>query len=232
MRPATTPLPDDGTPHLSLTQSAYRRLRRDILDNELPPGRRMLEQEVADYLQMSRTPVREALIRLAEEGFVDVRPRHGMVVLPISVADMDEIYTVLTSLEATAAELAAERGIDAAAGQAIDRVLAEMDRALAERDLKAWGRADGEFHRLLVQCAGNTRIIGLVAGMWDQAHRARMATLSRRPLPIASNADHRDLVDAIRSGDGERARQIHTAHRKRAGELLIRLLTEMGLDEV
>lgn len=216
----------------SRTRRAYQTLRRLILDNELKPGRRMLEQEVADFLQMSRTPVREALIRLAEEGLVDVRPRHGMQVLPISPDDMREIYQVLTSLEATAAELAAARGLDRPALELLNAAVEDMETALKEQDRIAWARADEEFHRLLVRFSGNRRLIALVEGMWDQAHRARMATLATRPLPTASNEDHRALVRAIRDGDGERARRIHVAHRKRTQELIVALLAEMGLREI
>ena len=83
----------------SLVDAAYREIRQRILDNVWPPGHRALEQEVALALGMSRTPVREALMRLAAEGLVEVIPRHGMRVLPVSPADMQEIYQILTALE-------------------------------------------------------------------------------------------------------------------------------------
>jgi DNA-binding GntR family transcriptional regulator len=90
-------------------ERAYRALRSRILDNTWPPGYQALEQALALELGMSRTPVREALIRLHNEGLIEVVPRHGMRVLPVSPADMAEIYTILTSLESLAAELAAPR---------------------------------------------------------------------------------------------------------------------------
>src|SRR5262245_23811872 len=71
---------------------AYRELKKLILDGALPAGAQLLEAEAADRLEMSRTPIREAMIRLREEGMVDIRPRHGMRVLPISAEDMQEIY--------------------------------------------------------------------------------------------------------------------------------------------
>ena len=77
--------------------------------------------------------------------------------------------------------------------------------------------------------SGNKRLITLVEGMWDQAHRARMVTLAQRPLPTASNAEHRALVRAIRDGNAERARRIHTDHRRKARDLIVGLLGEMGL---
>ena len=88
---------------LPQTQRAYREIRRRILDNDMPPNAQYLEQELADALGMSRTPVREALIRLSDERLVEVRPRHGARVLPVSVDDMREIYELMTELEALAA---------------------------------------------------------------------------------------------------------------------------------
>ncbi|MEM1049261.1 MAG: GntR family transcriptional regulator [Pseudomonadota bacterium] len=223
-------VPTATGPKLSRTQDAYHSLRRLILDNELPPGRRMFEQEVADFLHMSRTPVREALIRLAEEGLVDVRPRHGMTVLPISPADMNEIYDVLTSLEGGAAELLAETGISGPDLSRLRACVDAMDSALAAEDRRAWALADDTFHRTLVELTGNRRLIQLVEGMWDQTHRARIATLSARPLPTTSNQDHRDLVDAIAAGNAEKARSIHVQHRRKARDLLVKLLTDLGIE--
>lgn len=223
-------VPAAARPKLSRTQDAYHSLRRLILDNELAPGRRMFEQEVADFLHMSRTPVREALIRLAEEGLVDVRPRHGMTVLPISPADMHDIYDVLTSLEGGAAEQLAEAGMDGPDLSRLRACVDAMDSALAAADRRAWALADETFHRTLVDLTRNRRLVQLVEGMWDQTHRARLATLSARPLPTTSNQDHRDLVDAIAAGDPVRARAIHVRHRRKARDLLVKLLTDLGIE--
>jgi len=90
-----------------LVTQAYAELKRRILDHEYPAGHQATEPDVAADLGMSRTPVREALIRLAQEGLVEVVPRRGMRVVPLSPADMQEIYEVLTALESEAAGLAA-----------------------------------------------------------------------------------------------------------------------------
>src|ERR1044071_5104736 len=94
---ATSAKPDQAPD--SLKSSVYEALRRRILDNVWPPGHQALEQAIALELGVSRTPVREALIRLEREGLVQVIPRHGMRVLPMSAADMREIYEVLSALE-------------------------------------------------------------------------------------------------------------------------------------
>ena len=201
-------------------------MRRRILDNELQPGTQMLESEAADLLGMSHTPVREALIVLAEEGLVEIRPRHGMRVKPVSPGDIREIYDVLTSLEATAARLAAGRDLDGEALAGLDKAVNDMEAALAAGNLTAWAEADERFHAELVAASGNKRLIDIVATMTDQVRRVRMATLSLRPLPTKSNEDHAAVVAAIRAGDAERAFVLHRDHRDSAGKML----QENGLD--
>src|SRR5262245_49339021 len=97
-RPARQPAPEPAQ-RGSAAERAYAEPKHRILRNAMPTGRLFVEQELADSLRMSRTPVRETLIRLAQEGLVEVRPRHGMFVRPVSADDMREIYEVLTVLE-------------------------------------------------------------------------------------------------------------------------------------
>jgi DNA-binding GntR family transcriptional regulator len=208
----------------------YDRLKQMILDNSLAPGPFILQEELADRLGVSRTPVREALIRLQNEGLVEMRPRHGVRVLAISVAAMREIYAVLTALEALAARTAAERGLSRREIALLMRAVDDMDVALARDDLDAWAEADGRFHRLLVECSANMRLIGMVATVVDQAHRARHTTLRLRPKPIASNADHRAVVDAIVAGDAAEAYRVHERHRRLSGAALIDILERLEID--
>lgn len=213
----------------SQADRAYAALRRMLLDNALPAGAQLLEQEAAVRLGMSRTPVREAMLRLARDGMVEIRPRHGMRVLPIQADDMAEIYDLLYGLESTAAEIVAERGLSGDRLAELDRAVADMDAALARDDLAGWAAADERFHLLLVELTGNRRLVEAVATYWDQAHRVRVATLRLRARPVRSNDDHRALVDAIRARDAKLAREIHSEHRKRSGVMLVGLLRELGL---
>jgi DNA-binding GntR family transcriptional regulator len=212
----------------SQTTRAYQEIRRRILENEMPADSQYLEQELADALGMSRTPVREALIRLSEERLVEVKPRHGARVLPVSIDDMREIYEVLTELEGVAARKVAERGLEHCEIGRLQQAVDDMDAALACDDLDAWAKSDARFHRLLVGLAGNSRLAQIVATISDQAHRVRMLTLRSRPKPVASNRDHAALVEAIRDGDGEKAYEIHWNHRAMAGAMLLDILARNG----
>jgi DNA-binding GntR family transcriptional regulator len=214
----------------SSTHAAYEEIRRRILDNEMPAGAQYLEQELAATLGMSRTPVREALIRLSDEGLVEVRPRHGARVLPISIDDMREIYELLTELEAMAARAAAARGVSDQDLARFDATLDDMEQALARSDLKTWADADRKFHGLLAELSGNKRLQGVIGLFVDQAHRARMLTLALRPRPSRSNADHSAVVAAIRARDPETAYAVHRKHRADAGAMLLDLLHCQGME--
>ena len=205
----------------SLVDEAYEQIHRRILDNAWPPGHRALEQEVALALGMSRTPVREALLRLQNEGLVEVIPRHGMRVLPVSPNDMREIYQILTALECMAAELLAQRQPSGKELEPLVAATKAMDKALKAGDLEAWAAADESFHRQLVELAGNRQLQATVMNYWDRAHRARMVTLRLRPKPVNSTREHRALVDRIAAGDADGAAQVFRAHRQRAGRELL-----------
>lgn len=213
----------------SATKRAYAELKRRILTNEVPAGTQFMETELASSLGVSRTPAREAAIRLAEEGLVEIRPRHGIRIRPISAEDMREIYEILTELEALAARRAAEQRLEEPALEPLEAATAEMARALERDDLQAWAEADQRFHDLLVEAGGNRRLVGAVRVYRDQAHRARMLTLRLRPRPSGSTEDHRTLVEAIRGGQAERAEAIHRRHRAEAGRTLVTLLESLGL---
>lgn len=220
------------TPKMPISEQAYLELKRRILENDLPAGHQLMEGEVAELLDISRTPAREAMMKLETEGLVELRPRHGMKVKPISISDMKEIYALLMGLESTAAWQAAKRDQTEEGIQALRASVKHMDEALEEEDLKKWADADEAFHRLLVSMSGNKRLIDLTSRFIDQSYRVRMLTLRLRPLPSQSNKDHAEVVSAIEVKDADKARRIHREHRENAGKLLVELLESHGLTQL
>jgi DNA-binding GntR family transcriptional regulator len=208
----------------SLVEQALHEMRRRILHNEWSANFTALEAEIAVELGMSRTPVREALVQLEAQGLVALRPRHGMQVLPISADDMAEIYQIITALEAQAAELAASRRLSDQDLRVLEEPARIMEEALESNDRRAWTSADEDFHRALVGLSGNTRLAAMIASVSDQAHRVRMATMHQRPRPVISTLEHRLLVDALRRGDAQGARELQRIHRRRGGEVMIGIL--------
>jgi DNA-binding GntR family transcriptional regulator len=216
----------------SQTEEAYKSLKRHILENTFAAGSQWLEAELAAKLGVSRTPVREAMIRLVNEGLVEVRSRHGMRVLPVSYRDMQEIYQIFAELEPTAARLLAEKGATEVQLAAMEQAVGEMETALETEDLQAWAAADERFHRLVLRWCGNRRLAAVMANLWDQGHRVQMLTLKSRPRPFDSMQEHRDLLQAIRERDAAKAYEIHKRHRIRVNAMLLDILDKLGFGEL
>lgn len=210
----------------TLVDRVYNEIQNRILYNVWGTGHQALEQELADELNVSRTPVREALVRLQRDGLVKVVPRHGMRVLPISLTDIQEIHQILTSLEALAVELAATRRLSAKELEWLERSMQKMNEAHEKSDIKAWAQADEDFHCNLVDLSGNRILIEVVENFWNRAQRARLTMLSMRKSTEESIQEHSRLVEAIRNGESALAREILEMHRKRGITNLTKLMEE------
>ena len=208
---------------LSLSEQAYVTIRAMILELRLLPGQSILVHELASQLGMSRTPVREAVARLSTEGLVTTVPRKGMVVTIPTVDAMREIYEIIAGVEGQAMKLAAERADDVMIKRLEQAVDAQED-ALARDDLAAWVYADRQFHDLIIQAAGNKRMVELMRLYDGHLHRVRLATIHLRPKPTRSTSDHRSAIEVIRQRDGDRARDLHIAHRERALAEMLRVV--------
>ena len=214
---AAADVADSGPQRQKSTDRVHAALRRKVIDSELAPGSQILEQELAMMLGVSRTPLREALVRLENEGLVEIIPRHGVRIIPMSVADMREIYQVLVGLEGAAASALASQPPTAAALNALEAIYDRMDSLLKAGDVTAWALEDERFHLKIVELAGNRRLREIVANCWDQAHRARMFTLRMQthPQPAQSMKEHRQIIGALRKHDAARAESLLRSHRER-----------------
>ncbi|MEP3347715.1 MAG: GntR family transcriptional regulator [Litoreibacter sp.] len=205
------------------------KMRCMVFSGELPPGSNHFEADLAQTLGMSRTPVREAALTMQAQGLVQVQPRRGIRILPLSADDMADIYEMLGELESLAAGRAAKQGHTKNDLRAAETHLSNMDAAVGKNDRHTWAKADEGFHNELVHLGGNKQVIEVVNRYTDQVRRARMMTLPLRPLPSQSNEDHRAVLLAIEQGDAQRARDLHRAHRQKVGALLIGFIRELGL---
>jgi len=217
---------------MSLVDQAYQKIKDRILRNEYGPRYQALEQEIATDLGMSRTPVREALIRLENEGLVECIPRRGMRVVPLSSKDMKEIYQVITCLETMAVDLLARKKPSEDEVKPLEDALDEMDGALKTENLAEWAKADERFHKALLELCGNRRLADMANTVFDQVYRARWATLRLRPTPWNSNTEHRSVVAAIREGKWSEAREIHYTHRLKATDVLTEILEQDRFPEL
>lgn len=214
------------------TAIAYAELKRRINANELAAGRMYKQDEIAAMLEISRTPAREALIRLAEEGLVEFRPRHGVCIRLVSIDELAGTYEVLTMLEAQAARRLAERGASAEGLARLELAHRSMEAALHNREIAAWIDADEAFHKVLVSECGNEPLRRIVHALWDRLRRVRHMTRSLRTLPANSNRDHANLIRAIRRREAQKAFDVHHKHRQDAMTAMLALLDHHGIREI
>jgi DNA-binding GntR family transcriptional regulator len=216
----------------SLSDDAYSEVKRRILSNEYLGGFQILEERLCEELGMSRTPLREALVRLQQEGLVEILPRRGVRVLPLTATDIGDIYEVLSALELLAARRLAEMPDNDAQVRRLQAEVDAMRRALDENDLNAWAMADERFHRVLVDECGNARLANAARTLLDQSQRFRMFTLRLRDRPTGSTRSHGQLVTHLRRHDGDGAVASHAGHKERWHDAMRELMRRFGIRQL
>jgi DNA-binding GntR family transcriptional regulator len=182
---------------------AYSALRARILANEFPANAVLREQALAEELGVSRTPVREALRRLAEAGLVEFVPNRGATVVSWTREQMAETYFVRAALESRAAGLAAPQ-IDDAVLSRLHELILGMDEFVNATDIDSvseLGRLNSEFHRLVVTASGSKQLMSLVATVSQVPMMIRNFKDFGSTFRSRSNHHHRDIVTALESGD-------------------------------
>ena len=189
----------------------YTELRRRILDGELLPDTPMSEYELAAQLDVSRTPVREALHRLASDGLVKNIANRGAFVTGLSPADIREIYEIREQLEPYAAGIAAREMPEPEIRQ-LRRDLSSA-RALARAgDHEGTFQSDVALHEQIVAVTRNARLIEILARLKDQVHRIRVVAGKSSSRLVETIAEHRAIIDAIADRDANRARHAMQLH--------------------
>lgn len=200
-------------------------LREAILTGALEPGTRLRAEALAERLRSSRTPVREALLLLAQEGLVQIEPRRGATVRAFDAADLSELYEVRALIEPHAAGLAAQR----IAGEELARLLQIHDRSTAYDDAREDSvneqlRLNDEFHRLILEAARSPRLtsaMGAVSGI----PRSFRASFWRDDAQRAQSlCCHRELVSAIVHRRPELAETVMRMHIQGAGAFLAEVM--------
>jgi DNA-binding GntR family transcriptional regulator len=194
----------------SLADRAYFAIRGLIVSLELAPGDPIREPDLTAQLGIGRTPVREALRRLALERLVEVYPRRGMFVTTVDVRDLARLCEVRAVLEPEAARLAAER----ATRPDLDEINALIEELLdpRRRDDRALIDLDERIHRTIYRTSHNQLLEETLEWYYTHALRIWMLALDRTRTLQSAVLEHHELLDAIARGKGERAAQLMRAH--------------------
>jgi DNA-binding GntR family transcriptional regulator len=199
MTAALWPLPEART----LAEQVYRAVRARIIDGELAPGTFLREKDL-ESLGVSRTPIREALGRLASEGFLERLPHRGFRVPEESLGNLLELYPIVASLELLAGRLALERFTPADVSR-LKAVNGRLAGARDRGDVRAMLDLNNEFHRLISARGGNRRLAMLLDDLRSQLTRLELWYYSGRDRTQRSIREHEEIIAAIESGDRPRA---------------------------
>ncbi len=207
----------------SLGEYAYERLRADIRDGTLSPGSRVREKDVAERLEISRTPVREALRRLEADGFLTFEPHRGMVVVQLDHQSIMELYAMREVLEGTAAALAARHASEAEIAILCEMLNREAEIAAHPDQLAAH---NVQFHQILFRAAHNRYLLKTANALRDS-----MALMRGTTMTVAGRADsaldeHTALATAIQARDATGAEAAARAHIQNAQRARLKLLLE------
>jgi DNA-binding GntR family transcriptional regulator len=194
-----------------LADSAYRALRDRLVTLRIPPGSPIDEDAIGRELKMGRTPVREAIKRLALENLVTVFPRRGTFASEINITDLAHISDVRAQLEGHAAYRAAERITDTQRAD-LSGLLVELELSRGQDDVELLMELDATVHRFIYQCAGNPFLEETLGRYLNLSLRIWYLVIDRLPHLFARVHEHEEVLHAIESGQAERAREILTRH--------------------
>jgi DNA-binding GntR family transcriptional regulator len=194
-------------PDRSLADSAYEALKRRIIRCEIAPGALVTEAMLVRDLKLSKTPVREALARLVHDGLVRNIPRHGYEVTPITLRDVQDLFGARLIIEPAATQLAAGH-VDAKHLRRLDELCKAGYDVRSQTSIDEFLRANYELHATIARAAGNPRVALLVEHLLDESERLFHLGLMLRNRSNEMAHEHRELVSALASGQGEAARKV------------------------
>ena len=206
-----------------IVDSVHATLRAAILDGGLSPGQPLSVPELSRQLDVSRSPVREALLALVADGLAVELPRRGVSVVEVAASDLLEIHEVREAVEAQAARLCAERASGTTLRGLAD-VLARQHVVVEQEDAAGWFRTNAEFHGAIAAGTGNRRLAEVLLNLEAQMRLGLRQVSSDREQRRRGLAEHQAVLDAISRHDPDTAERTMRDHIRRTKQALARRL--------
>jgi DNA-binding GntR family transcriptional regulator len=212
-----------GTPRSrrpALAATAYDRIRRDLLFGDLATSPRLAEQELAERYRMSRTPIREALQRLALAGFLASGPGGGYLPHKLSARDVREIYELRILLEPLAARLAVKY-MTAEQENSLDSMIQAGTLALQSNKRSELPRLDADFHSALARASGNATLAQVLAAITDRLAARHLLATGEHDAHSQLITGHTEIVSALRARDEDAAARAAASHLETVRNILV-----------
>jgi len=194
-----------------LSTKVYRILKASIIKGDLKPGEKLLERKIAEQLGVSRTPVREAIQKIAAEGFVKMEPNLGIVVHEFSFKDLKEVLQIRRVLEGLAASVAAEK-INPEEISQLQKNIEETNICVIKNDLVTYLEFNAKFHSLIFQFSRNERLIKMSLQLVGPEHRFKIRALTIPGRLKYYLEEHQKIVEALKRRDAEQAGRLSQKH--------------------
>lgn len=210
--------------YLPLRDVVFNTLREAILKGELHPGERLMELQLAAKLGVSRTPIREAIRMLEQEGLAVTVPRKGAEVARMTEKDMEDVLQVREALD----ELAVNIACDQITEEQLEELclsMKEFEAATKTDDVKRIAQADVRFHDIIYQSTGNLKLVTMLNNLREQMYRYRVEYLKDEHSYSNLMKEHKDIVDGLTARDKQKAikaMQIHVDNQATAVKKIIR----------
>ena len=209
----------------SLETRVYNELREALLCGEFKKGESLTEHMLTQKLGVSRTPVRSALQRLAEDGLVSLIPNRGAVVIGIAKEDIVDIYRIRMRLEGLASAMAAEK-ITEEGKQQLSENAALFEFYVQRRDTEHIEELDTVFHRMIYEASGSRTLARILSELHCNTKAYRIQSLCVPGRLSKTLDEHLEILNAIQNGDAEKAEKLTSAHIERAMENMLLVLSE------
>ena len=216
--------------HQTLREKILETIRDAILKGTLKPGERVSEPDLAERFGISRTPIREAFRQLESEGYLQVIPRKGAVVASLSERDVEEFYAIKIILEGFAARMAAENLSDKDI-ERLEVINEKLGQIAKEGDVKTFFRVHNEFHELFIKAAGNERLYEMINQLVMKFKRLRLASLSQPGRMEISVEEHRNMIQAFKNHDGDKADSLVRHAATIGADVLIQSMSQAAKEE-
>lgn len=204
----------------SLGRHVFENLRQAITRGDIAPGDRLVESRIAESLEISRTPVREAIHKLEREGLIQRLSRGGYSVLSLSREDIEEVFGIRSVLESYAARLAAIKHRDEDL-QPLEDKIAQFQACVDNKQVDALPEINTEFHDLLYALSRSPKLIKMINALKNQIDRFRKILLNVEQMARISNEDHRRMLKAIRKRDTDRVEKLVKEHIMRGKRVVL-----------
>jgi DNA-binding GntR family transcriptional regulator len=202
-----------------LREHVYVSIKGAIIGGEFEPGRRLIEEKLAEDMKTSRTPVREAIQKLEKEGLIYRLPRGGFAVKGVTEEEVEEVFGLRGILEGYAGFLATAR-MDEAELRSLEEIIALEEACLQDMNVEEFIRLDGEFHDVLYKAAKNNRLYNLLHDLRDYMYRYRVIILRYQRKPQFAVQDHKEMVASIRNKNAKQVEKLVRKHMTRGKEVI------------